>query len=132
MTLYITAYIGTLIAFFALDMAWLGGVARKYYAAQLGRMMKIRWGWAIIFYLIYIGGIVFFAVHPALQAGGDLKTAAIMGGLFGFFCYATYDLTNLATVRDWPNRMWIVDIPWGVVLTASCALVGTLAGRMVL
>ncbi|WP_371395504.1 DUF2177 family protein [Fretibacter rubidus] len=124
MTTYIIAYIGTLIAFFALDMAWLAGVARKFYANQLGRMMKIRWGWAIIFYLIYIGGIVFFAVKPGLEEQ-SLMTAAIMGGLFGFFCYATYDLTNLATLRDWPEKMAFVDIPWGVFLTASCAVFGT-------
>ena len=127
MTEYILPYIATLIAFFIIDMIWLGSVARKFYAAQIGeRMGRTRWGVAIGFYLIYVGGIVIFAVMPALEQE-SLKTAATMGGLFGFFCYATYDLTNLATLKGWPTKMVIVDIPWGVFLTASCAVAGTWA-----
>lgn len=125
MTDYIIAYVATIIAFFAIDMAWLAGVARGFYARQLkGLMGKPRWGVAVGFYAMYVGGIVFFAVKPAL-ADESLMTAAIMGGLFGFFCYATYDLTNLATLKNWPEKMVLVDIPWGVVLTASCAVIGT-------
>jgi len=102
---YVIAYISTLIAFFAIDIAWLGLIAKKFYAEQLGDMLleSPKWGVAIIFYLLYIAGIVFFAVKPALESETVLK-ATLCGALFGFFCYAT--------------------ILWGTVLTAACASVG--------
>lgn len=125
---YLVAYISTLIAFFAIDMLWLGFVARKFYAQQLGDLMADNPNWlvAFLFYMVYIAGIVFFAVRPALEADQVLK-ATIYGALFGFFCYATYDLTNLATLRDWPTKMVFVDILWGTVLTGICATAGAWA-----
>ena len=122
---YVIAYISTLIAFFAIDIAWLGLIAKKFYAEQLGDMLleSPKWGVAIIFYLLYIAGIVFFAVKPALESETVLK-ATLYGALFGFFCYATYDLTNLATLKGWQPKMVIVDIVWGTVLTAACASAG--------
>lgn len=130
MTKYMIAYTATLIVFFAVDMAWLAGVARSFYAEQLGGLMgRPRWGVAILFYLMYIGGIVFFAIHPGIQAGSIMK-ATLLGALFGFFCYATYDLTNLATLKGWPEKMVIVDIIWGTFLTGTCAMVGTWATLM--
>lgn len=125
---YLIAYISTLIAFFALDMLWLGIIARKFYANQLGSLMADNPNWlvAIIFYAMYIAGIVFFAIRPAIEAEQVLK-ATLYGALFGFFCYATYDLTNLATLRDWPAKMVFVDILWGIILTGSCATVGAWA-----
>lgn len=125
---YFVAYISTLITFFALDMLWLGLVARKFYANQLGNLMADSPNWlvAIVFYAMYIVGIVFFAIRPAIEAEQVLK-ATLYGALFGFFCYATYDLTNLATLRDWPTKMVFVDILWGIILTGSCATVGAWA-----
>ena len=125
---YLMAYVATLIAFFALDMLWLGVLARKFYANQLGRLMADNPNWlvAIAFYAMYIAGIVFFAIRPAIEAEQVLK-AALYGALFGFFCYATYDLTNLATLRDWPVKLVIVDILWGTLLTGSCAAAGAWA-----
>mgnify|MGYP003121094782 FL=1 len=125
---YLIAYISTLIAFFALDMLWLGLIARKFYANQLGSLMADSPNWlvSIVFYAMYIVGIVFFAIRPAIEAEQVLK-ATLYGALFGFFCYATYDLTNLATLRDWPTKMVFVDILWGIILTGSCATVGAWA-----
>jgi len=125
---YLIAFLSTLIAFFAIDMLWLGLIARKFYANQLGSLMADSPNWfvAILFYTIYIVGIVFFAVRPALDADQVFK-ATLYGALFGFFCYATYDLTNLATLRDWPAKMVVVDILWGIVLTGSCATFGAWA-----
>ena len=124
---YIIAYAATLIAFFAIDMIWLGSVAKDFYAAQLGdRLGGPRWGVAIGFYCLYIAGIVLFAVKPGIETG-SVMTAAMWGALFGFFCYATYDLTNLATLKDWPAKVALVDIPWGTFLTASCAAAGAWA-----
>ncbi|CAM3837852.1 DUF2177 family protein [Litorimonas haliclonae] len=128
MTTYLIAYFSTLIAFFALDMLWLGLIARKFYANQLGSLMADSPNWlvAVVFYAMYIVGIVFFAIRPAIEAEQVLK-ATLYGALFGFFCYATYDLTNLATLRDWPTKMVVVDIIWGIILTGSCATVGAWA-----
>lgn len=124
LTKYIIAYVATLIVFFAVDMVWLVGIARSFYAEQLGSFLgRPRWGVAVLFYLMYIGGIVFFAVKPGLEAESLLK-ATLYGALFGFFCYATYDLTNLATLKGWPVKMVVVDIIWGTVLTGVCALGG--------
>ena len=125
---HVVAYIATLIAFFAIDIAWLGLVAKKFYAEQLGDMLldSPNWSVAIVFYLLYIAGIVFFAVKPALDADTVLK-ATLYGALFGFFCYATYDLTNLATLKGWPPKMVVVDIIWGTVLTGACASFGAWA-----
>jgi uncharacterized membrane protein len=122
---YLTAYLSTLIAFFAIDILWLGLVAKSFYKDQLGSFMLESPNWlvAIIFYAIYIIGILVFAVKPALESE-QLMKAIIYGALFGFFCYATYDLTNLATLKNWPPKMVIVDIIWGTVLTGSSAFIG--------
>ena len=126
MTSYIIAYIAALIFFLVVDMVWLAGVARKIYARQLGKLMtrNVRWGAAGAFYVLYILGLVIFAIRPALEAQ-SLTTALTFGALYGFFCYMTYDLTNLATVKDWPEKLTWIDIPWGVALTGSAAVCGT-------
>ncbi|MDF1556201.1 MAG: DUF2177 family protein, partial [Deferrisomatales bacterium] len=113
--------LATLPVFFAIDLLWLGVVARGLYQRNLTHLLSpaVNWPAAFLFYLLYIGGIILFAVRPAL-ATGSLATAALWGGLFGFFTYMTYDLTNLATLRDWPIRIVLVDIAWGTVL---CTLV---------
>lgn len=114
-------YLITIPVFFLIDMIWIGLAANKFYQSQIGYILgPVNWTAAIIFYLLYIIGIIIFAVHPALVAG-SLQKALILGALFGFFCYATYDLTNLATVKDWPLVVTVVDLIWGTVLTSSVA-----------
>lgn len=117
---YLYLYLLTIPVFFIIDMIWLGFVASSFYRNQLGDLLQINWPAAIVFYLIYIVGILFFAVIPALDAN-SLQKAIIYGALFGFFTYATYDMTNLATLKDWPLTVVIVDIIWGTILSASVA-----------
>ncbi len=110
--------------FFAIDMVWLGLVAKNFYRAQIGTLMKtdINWAAAIIFYLIFIVGFVVFVIQPALEKG-SWTHALLFGALFGLVSYATYDLTNLAVVKDWPLLVTIVDLTWGAVLAASVSTV---------
>lgn len=117
------------IIFFAIDMLWLGFFARGFYKKNLGFILsdKVNWTAAIIFYLIYIGGILFFAVLPALK-DQQWQTALINGALLGALCYATYDLTNMATISQWPLIVVIVDILWGIVLTGSVSLLTYVIG----
>jgi uncharacterized membrane protein len=126
---YVYLYLLTIPVFFLIDMLWLGTVATKFYQAQIGFLLgPINWIAAITFYLVYIVGIIVFAVHPALDAQ-SLTKAVVLGALFGFFTYATYDLTNLATLKDWPLTVVIVDMIWGTVLSASVATASYLIGK---
>lgn len=119
---YIKLYLATVPVFYLIDMIWLGFVARGFYKKHLDFILSARVNWtaAIVFYLIFISGILLFAVQPALERS-SLGRAALLGGLFGFFTYATYDLTNLATIKDWPIVVVIVDILWGMVLCSAVA-----------
>ncbi|MRR08078.1 MAG: DUF2177 family protein [Deltaproteobacteria bacterium] len=123
-------YLLTIPVFFGIDMLWLGFVARGFYRKYLGHLLRpdVNWYAALVFYLLYIGGILIFATMPALEKK-SLYQAVVLGGLFGFFAYATYDLTNMATLKDWPLNVVIVDIIWGVVLTASVGAASFLIGR---
>ena len=108
----------------ALDFLWLGLVARRFYARQLGSLMASppRWGAAAAFYLIYPVGIVLFASLSLPGRGSSsVVHAAWLGVAFGFFAYGTYDLSNWATLRDWPVRLVFVDIAWGSVATGLAA-----------
>lgn len=118
----IALYLIATITFFAIDLTWLGLVARKFYFSQLGHLMKtdINWVAAISFYLLFIVGIIVFVVYPAINSN-SLQKAILLGALFGFIAYATYDLTNLATLKDWPLKLVIVDMIWGAVLSATVA-----------
>jgi uncharacterized membrane protein len=119
----------TVPVFFIIDMVWLGVVAKDFYQQQLGYLMgPVNWTAAIVFYLVYIVGILLFAVYPALQEGSLMK-AVIFGALFGFFTYATYDFTNLATVKDWPFLVTVVDVMWGTFLGGSVAAVSYYLGK---
>lgn len=114
-------YLLTIPVFFVIDMVWLGLIAKNFYQSQIGFLLgPVNWGAAVIFYLLYIVGIIIFAVYPALMAG-SLSKAIILGALFGFFAYATYDFTNLATIKNWPVLVTVVDLIWGTVLTSSVA-----------
>ncbi len=116
----IKLYLIALPIFFIIDFFWLGFVARKFYFEQLAGLMKtnINWVAAFTFYLLFILGLIIFAINPALEKK-SLILAIVLGGLFGFFSYITYDLTNLATLKNWPLAVSIVDIIWGVVLAGS-------------
>lgn len=118
---WLKLYLLTVPVFFVIDMIWLGYLARNFYKTQLQSLLspEVNWVAAFLFYFIYIAGILVFAVRPGLEAG-SLTTACFFGALFGFFTYATYDLTNLATLRDWPMLVSVVDIAWGTLL---CTLV---------
>jgi len=109
--------------FFAIDMVWLGLIARGFYRRQLGSLLADNANWiaAIVFYLIFIAGLVFFVVEPAVDAGSWVKALGY-GAAFGFVTYATYDLTNLATLKDWPLLVTLVDLAWGAVLASSVAV----------
>jgi uncharacterized membrane protein len=123
-------YFLTVPVFFGIDMIWLGFIAKGFYRNNLGHLLRsdVNWSAALIFYLLYIGGILIFATLPALEKK-SLYQAVVLGGLFGFFAYATYDLTNMATLKDWPLNVVIVDIVWGIVLTASVGAASFLIGR---
>jgi uncharacterized membrane protein len=123
-------YLITLAVFFAIDMLWLGLVAKGFYRRHLGFLMspKVNWAAALSFYLLFIVGLLVFAVRPALLVGAPLQ-ALWLGGLLGLICYATYDLTNLATVKDWPVIVTVIDLVWGTVLGGLVSLVSALIGR---
>src|ERR1044072_3948057 len=108
---YLYLYLLTIPVFFALDMVWLGFVARDFYRRNFGYLMRpdTNWAAAIIFYLIFIAGLLMFAVLPALEKGPLLR-AIYLGAAFGFFCYATFDLTGYAVIRDFPFNIVIIDI----------------------
>jgi uncharacterized membrane protein len=122
MIFYLKIYVLTLPIFFAVDIIWLGFVAKKFYRNHLGFILSpdVNWWAAIIFYLLYIAGILLFAVVPAIEKE-SLGKAFLWGGLYGFFTYATYDLTNMATIKNWPLKIVVVDILWGVFLCSMVA-----------
>jgi uncharacterized membrane protein len=132
-TRFLLVYALTLPIFLALDLVWLGLVARSFYQQHLGHLLspQVNWVAAITFYLLFIAGVVFFAVAPALEARSALRAAAY-GALFGLLTYATYDLTNQATLRDWPVIVTLVDLAWGTVLSASVAFFSYEATRRLL
>lgn len=115
-------YLITLVIFFAIDLVWLGVVARNFYQKQIGHLMspEVDWAAAALFYAVYIGGIVFFAVRPAFEDGSAARALAY-GAVLGFVAYATYDLTNQATMKDWPALVTVIDLAWGTVLTGTVA-----------
>ena len=128
--LYLKVYLAAVVAFLAIDMVWLVIVARGFYRKHLGFLLADQPNWwaAGVFYLLFLAGLLVFAVVPGLQAG-SLRRAVLLGGLFGLVTYATYDLTNHATVKGWPWIVTVVDMTWGTVLAASVSAVAYLAGR---
>jgi uncharacterized membrane protein len=123
----------TLAVFFAIDMVWLGTVAKGFYRKHLGSLMspKVVWPAAILFYLLFVAGTIVFVVRPALGQGQPLR-ALLFGALFGLISYATYDLTNLATLKDWPIAVTVVELIWGACLGGLVSFVSTLVGRRLL
>ncbi len=114
----------TIPVFFAIDILWLGVVAKKFYQNYLGHLLadQVNWIAAIIFYLMYIAGIIYFAVSPALDKSSATE-ALTKGALFGFITYATYDFTNWATLKNWPTTVVVIDVIWGTILGALVAVI---------
>ncbi len=128
MIAYLIAYGVAALTMGALDYLWLTNTVEPLYHRHLGAVMAQTPDMraAVAFYLIYILGILVFAVRPAL-ATGDWRTALVYGALFGFFAYATYDLTNLATLKSWSLQVSLIDMAWGTVLTAATGGLAALA-----
>lgn len=125
-------YLIALPVFFAFDMVWLVLVAKNFYAQQLGSLLKtdINRTAAVVFYLLFILGMVLFVILPAVEAG-SWSHALWYGAMFGIITYATYDLTNLATLKDWPLLITVVDMAWGAVLAASVSTVTYFIARSI-
>lgn len=125
MVTFLKYYLVAFVVFFAIDLVWLGVVAKNLYKEHLGFIMSptVNWAAAIGFYMLFIVGLVFFALNPALEKS-SLMYAILVGGFFGLITYATYDMTNLATLKDWPVFITVVDLIWGTVL---CSLTTTVS-----
>jgi len=110
-------YLITFAVFIVIDLIWLGFIAKNLYQEHIGFIMskKPNWVAAIVFYLIFIFGLVYFVINPALDSG-NFSEALLRGMLFGFITYSTYDLTNLATLEGWPIKITIIDLIWGTSL----------------
>lgn len=121
----ILSYLLTFVVFLMIDMLWLGVIAKNIYQKYLGGFLtdSVNWTAAFIFYFLFVIGISIFVIYPAVNKG-SVSYAIFMGALFGFFTYATYDLTNLATLKGWPVPIVIIDIIWGSVLSAAVGLSG--------
>jgi uncharacterized membrane protein len=127
---YGIAYLATAVVFLVIDACWLTIAASRLYKPLLGDMLLDTFNVkaAILFYAIYIFGVVYFAIQPAFQSG-SWTTATIHGAIFGFCAYATYDLTNQATLRNWPVTITVADLCWGTLLTAVAATAGFLISK---
>jgi uncharacterized membrane protein len=129
MTRTATIYLAIAVTLFVLDMAWLMWIARDWYQQGIGHLMAARPQLvpAALFYLLFPVGLLVFAVLPGHVVG--VARAALLGGLFGFFAYATYDLTNLATLKDWPVGLSMLDVTWGTLAGAAASAVGAWTAR---
>jgi uncharacterized membrane protein len=124
----LSMYLLTFMVFFLIDMVWLGLVAKNFYRRHLGDMLsaKVVWPAAILFYLLFIAGLLLFVIEPAQ---GSALQALWKGAVFGLIAYATYDLTNLATLKNWPLLVTVVDLVWGTVLGAAVSFFSVTLGR---
>ncbi len=127
MTRFLLVYLATIIPFLAIDAVWLSQVVPAFFQTRIGHLLAptVNLPAALGFYLLYGAGIVYFAVIPGLDAG-SWQLALLNGALFGFFAYATYDMTNYATLRDYPFSVVAFDVTWGTVLTGTSAVIGYL------
>jgi len=118
---FLKLYLMTLVIFFLVDIVWLGVISKKLYKEYLGHLMgPVNWPAALIFYALFIAGLVFFVITPAIEKE-SLVYAITVGAFFGLITYGTYDLTNLATLKDWPVTITIIDLIWGTFLNAATA-----------
>jgi len=128
--MFLKLYFIALPIFFVADMIWLGVAAKNFYAKQIGFLMKsnVNWAAALLFYLLFLAGLVVFVIAPAVEKDSWAR-ALLLGALFGLITYATYDLTNLATLKDWPLALAMVDLIWGTVLAGSVSIATYLIAR---
>jgi uncharacterized membrane protein len=121
---YLPAYICTIIFMFIVDLIWLSQLAQPLYQAGIGHLMAAqpKLGFAALFYLVFVFGLIWCAVRPNAKKSG-VKAIFFAGATFGFFIYASYDLTNLALLKDWPLGLSLIDITWGTLLSGTCAAV---------
>ena len=118
---FLKLYLLTLVIFFLVDIVWLGVISKKLYKEYLGHLMgPVNWPAALIFYALFIAGLVFFVITPAIEKE-SLVYAITVGAFFGLITYGTYDLTNLATLKDWPVTITVIDLIWGTFLNAATA-----------
>lgn len=123
MILRVFAHLGlSLLAFLVIDLLWLGIVAKSIYGHHLGHLMRptVHWPAALTFYALFVGGLVVLAVYPALDQGGWTR-ALLIGLIYGFLTYMTYELTNWAVLKDWPAGIVAIDIAWGTILGGAVA-----------
>ena len=128
LSIFLRLYGVAVVAFLVIDMLWLGVIARSFYRAQIGHLMRpnVNWAAAIVFYLVFVSGIVVLVVWPAIQRH-SLSHALVLGALLGLVTYAAYDLTNLATLEGFPLTVALVDLVWGMVLCATVSGITYLA-----
>lgn len=121
----IIIFIAMLLAMFGLDLLWLSNIAKPLYQAGIGHLMADapKLGYAGLFYLLYISGLIFYGVQPKI-AGKTVLSSFKSAAIFGFFVYASYDLTNLALLKDWPLKLSLIDVIWGVMLSGTIAAFG--------
>lgn len=130
MLVYLIAYVASGVVFVASDVAWLTLAGPRLYKPLLGPLLadKLNGAAAAAFYLLYLAGVAFLAIMPALKGGG-WRVAALHGLVLGLVAYGTYDLTNQATLRIWATRLTVADMTWGGALTAAAAVAGYLAAQ---
>lgn len=126
MKVHLIAFASTAIIFLAIDFIWLRSMADVLYRPILGDMLapEFRAAPAVVFYLIFTAALTYFAVSPSLQPNAGITTALVNGAIFGFAAYATYDLTNQATLRNWSTLLTVADLAWGSFLSAVAAGAG--------
>lgn len=124
---YVIAYAATAVVFFGLDYVWLSRISTGFYKSRMDHLLMDQPNLlaAGLFYLVYVAGIVYFAVAPAL-GNGSAVSALVAGAILGLIAYGTYDMTNLATVKNWSVAVTVVDMTWGTVLTGVSAWAGYL------
>ena len=132
-SVFFKLYAVAVVTFLIIDLIWLGVIARSFYQAQIGHLMRsnVNWAAALVFYLVFVSGIVVLVVWPAIERQ-SLQHAVLLGGLFGLVTYAAYDLTNLATLKGFPLTVALVDLVWGAVLCTTVSTITYLASSRLL
>ena len=127
---FLKLYAATATVFFALDIAWLGYVAKGIYAEQMGHLTRadVQWVPAVLFYLVYVAAIIVLCVKPALERD-SVGYGVALGALFGLAAYAAFDLTGLALLKDFPLKGALVDLTWGTFVTATVSGASVVIGR---
>lgn len=128
---YVAAYLGAAVVFCVMDFIWLTLIAKNFYQSHMGERMavEVRIAPAIIFYILYLAGLVLFAISPAMREQNWLMAVGL-GLALGVIAYGSYDLTNMATLKGWSLSLTLVDIAWGAFVTAVSALAGFYAARI--